>query len=66
MTPSLNVSFKGRIAFISAEAEFTPKNYLTKEERVKQVFAVKIEINNSSGLLKAGIPVDVIIKTKKK
>ncbi|HBE78425.1 MAG TPA: hypothetical protein DDW65_11715, partial [Firmicutes bacterium] len=56
--------FYGRVSFISDEAEFTPKDFLSKEERVKQVFAVKIELNNRDGLLKAGLPVDVWVEEK--
>jgi HlyD family secretion protein len=54
--------FYGRISFISKEAEFTPKDFLSKEERIKQVFAVKIELENKVGLLKAGLPVDVWVE----
>jgi HlyD family secretion protein len=54
--------FEGRVIFISPEAEFTPKNIQTKEERTKQVFAVKLEIENKTGELKTGLPVDVKIK----
>jgi HlyD family secretion protein len=54
--------FMGRVAYISPEAEFTPKNYQTKEERVKQVYAVKIILDNNRGKFKAGMPVDVYIK----
>ncbi len=52
----------GKVIFISPEAEFTPKNIQTKEERTKQVFAVKIAIDNQDGALKTGLPVDVKIK----
>ena len=58
--------YTGHISFISDEAEFTPKNYQSKEERVKQVYAVKIELDNGAGIFKAGMPVDVAIATKKK
>lgn len=58
--PDLN--FEGRISYISQEAEFTPKDYLSKEERVKQVYEVKVQLDNSSGKLKAGIPAEVRIK----
>lgn len=58
--PDLN--FKGRISYIAQEAEFTPKDYLSKEERVKQVYEVKVELDNSSGKLKAGVPAEVRIK----
>lgn len=54
--------FPGRVSFISEEAEFTPKGYLSKEERVKQVFAVKIALDNKEGLLKAGLPVEVSLE----
>jgi HlyD family secretion protein len=53
--------YPGRVSFISQEAEFTPKNYQTKEERIKQVYAIKIELDNSSKVFKAGMPVDVRI-----
>ena len=56
--------FSGRVSFISQQAEFTPKDFQTKEERVKQVYAVKIELENSKNLLKAGIPVDVVLELK--
>jgi HlyD family secretion protein len=56
--------FCGKIFFIAVEAEFTPKNYQSQDERVKQVYAVKIALDNSSGIFKAGMPVDVVIKTK--
>ena len=54
-------NFTGSIIYISPEAEFTPKNIQTKEERVKQVFAVKIEIPNQDGIFKPGMPADAII-----
>ena len=42
------------MTFISPEAEFTPKNVQTKEDRVKLVFGVKIEIPNPDGAPQAG------------
>jgi hypothetical protein len=56
--------FYGRITFISQEAEFTPKDFLSKEERIKQVFAVKVLLSNKENLLKAGLPVDVWVVEK--
>ena len=53
----------GTVVFISPEAEFTPKNVQTREERVKLVYRVKIEIPNSDSILKAGMPADASIKT---
>ncbi|MCX5726442.1 MAG: efflux RND transporter periplasmic adaptor subunit [Candidatus Saganbacteria bacterium] len=54
--------FIGKIIYISEQAEFTPKNIQTKEERVTQVFGVKIEVPNPELKLKPGLPADAIIK----
>lgn len=54
-------SFPGTVVFISPEAEFTPKNIQTKEERIKLVFGVKIKLKNLDHSLKAGLPADVTI-----
>jgi len=53
--------FEGIVRFIAEEAEFTPKNIQTKEERVKLVFGVKIKIDNKEGILKSGLPADAKI-----
>jgi HlyD family secretion protein len=53
--------FNGVVTFISPEAEFTPKNIQTKDERTKLVFAVKIEIPNPDFDLKPGLPADTRI-----
>lgn len=57
-------TYKGKIIFISPEAEFTPKNIQTKEERTKLVFAVKVKIDNPEYELKSGIPADAFIKVE--
>lgn len=54
-------SFDGRIVYISPEAEFTPKNVQTKEERVRLVFRVKIALENPEGILKPGLPADAVL-----
>ena len=54
--------FIGKIYHISEDAEFTPKNVQTKEDRIKQVFKVKIEVENKNGILKPGMPCDVIVR----
>jgi HlyD family secretion protein len=54
-------SFPGRVSYISSVAEFTPKNIQTREERVKLVFGVKIQIDNPQGILKPGMPADAAI-----
>ena len=56
-----NKVYWGTISFISSEAEFTPKQIQTKEERVKLVYRIKVEVDNSSGELKNNMPVDAEI-----
>jgi HlyD family secretion protein len=51
-------SYSGKVVYISPEAEFTPKNIQTKDERTKLVFAVKIKIDNPDFELKPGMPAD--------
>lgn len=60
-----DTSFSGRISHISQEAEFTPKNVQTKEQRVKLVYAVKLDVQNRDGILKPGMPADVNLQLKK-
>jgi HlyD family secretion protein len=48
----------GKVSWISPEAEFTPKNVQLKDERIKQVFALRIDVSNPDGLLKPGMPAD--------
>ena len=47
---------EGRISWIAAEAQFTPTPIQTREERVDQVYAVKILVANPDGRLKIGMP----------
>lgn len=54
-------NFPGKVHWIANEAEFTPKTILTEETRTSLVYAVKIQIDNSSGKLKIGMPVQVKI-----
>jgi HlyD family secretion protein len=53
--------FLGKVVWISDEAEFTPKNVQTKEERVNTVFAVKVRISNPDYKLKPGMPADAVL-----
>jgi multidrug efflux pump subunit AcrA (membrane-fusion protein) len=55
-------TFEGHVSYIADEAEFTPRNVATKEERVHLVFAVEIKIPNGEGLLKPGMPADVVFQ----
>ncbi len=54
--------FRGRVTFISSEAEFTPKQVQTFEERVKLVYRIKISMDNPDLLLKPGMPADARIR----
>ena len=51
-------TYPGRVSFISSEAEFTPKQIQTREERVKLVYRIKIDVDNSRHELKSNMPVD--------
>ncbi len=53
--------YEGTVTTISSEAEFTPKNVQTREERVKLVFGVKVSVRNENAELKPGMPADVKI-----
>jgi len=53
-----NQSIDGSISWISSAAEFTPKIIQTKEERVDQVYAIKVLVKND-GRLKIGMPGEV-------
>jgi hypothetical protein len=55
-------AFKGKVVFISTQAEFTPRNVQTKAERVNTVFAVKLQIANPNLELKPGMPADALLK----
>lgn len=54
--------FKGKVQYISDQAEFTPKNVQTKEERTTTVYAVKISVTEGKDQLKAGMPADVTLQ----
>ncbi|MFA5072505.1 MAG: efflux RND transporter periplasmic adaptor subunit [Nitrospirota bacterium] len=57
-----NKVYQGVISYISSEAEFTPKNIQTHEERVKLVFGIKVKVKNENNELKPGMPADVTIR----
>ena len=52
-------TFPGRVEQIRQEAEFLPRNVQTREERVHEVMGVKLRVDNSSNLLRAGVNADV-------
>jgi multidrug resistance efflux pump len=55
------VKYPGRVTEVAEKPEFTPKNVQTKEERVKLVFGVKVEVANPRRELKPGMPGDATI-----
>ncbi len=58
-------TYKGKIAFISSEAEFTPKSVETQKERVTLVYRIKIDLDNPNNELKPGMPADAVIDLAK-
>jgi HlyD family secretion protein len=54
-----NKSIEGKITWISSKAEFTPKTIQTKDERVNQVYAIKVMVEND-GSIKIGMPGEVV------
>jgi HlyD family secretion protein len=55
--------FPGRVVEIATRAEFTPRAALTEEERASLVFGVKVALDLTGGILKAGLPADAAIQT---
>jgi len=53
--------YNGRVSFIASEAEFTPKQIQTQQERVKLVYRVKIDVENPGRELKSNMPADAEI-----
>ncbi len=56
--------YEGTVTYISSDAEFTPKNVQTREERVKLVFGIKVSVKNVNNELKPGMPADVTIRVQ--
>jgi HlyD family secretion protein len=56
-----NHPFKGRVVAVSPTAEFTPRIALTEQERADLVFGVKVALEDTTGMLKAGLPATVEI-----
>lgn len=53
--------YKGKISFISSQAEFTPKQIQTEKERVTLVYRIKVDLPNKDHELKPGMPADGLI-----
>lgn len=54
-------AFAGKVAWVSPEAEFTPKNVQTRKARAELVYAVKIMLKNKDDVLKIGMPAEVYL-----
>ncbi len=61
-----NERFRGTITFISRQAEFLPGNVQTPEERSKQVFRIKVTLEETAGRLRPGISADVVFEESMK
>lgn len=58
-----NEQLSGEISWIASEAEFTPRMIQTKEERVTQVYAVKVRVPNPEGKIKIGMPGEIKLRS---
>ena len=59
--PDERIGFPGTVTWISPEAEFTPTPIQTRDERTEQVYAVKVHVANPDGVLKIGMPGEVVL-----
>jgi multidrug resistance efflux pump len=53
--------FRGEITYVSRQAEFTPSNIQTPEERSKQVFRIKVTLKEGRDKLRPGMSADVLL-----
>jgi HlyD family secretion protein len=54
--------FRGVVKEISQNAEYTPRQSITQKERANMVFAVKVKLDNRAGIMKPGMPADVVLQ----
>ena len=54
--------FEGKVTFISPEAEFTPKDIQTPDQRAKLVYRAKVTLSNADGTFKPGMPADAFLE----
>jgi HlyD family secretion protein len=55
------VTIPGRITWIASAAEFTPTPIQTRDERSDQVYAVKVVVANAGGVLRIGMPGELVL-----
>ena len=58
-TDSTSKTYDGMVEYIASNAEFTPNNVETKDQRAKLVYEARVRVADTSGELKPGMPVDV-------
>jgi len=56
-----NRTFAGVVDHVASEAEFTPRNVQTREDRDRLVYAVEITLDNPTGELRAGMPAEIVL-----
>ncbi|MCA9726664.1 MAG: efflux RND transporter periplasmic adaptor subunit [Candidatus Eisenbacteria bacterium] len=56
---------KGTLTYVSSEAEFTPRNVQTRDERVKLVFEARVGLENPDGIWKPGMPAEASLQTRR-
>ena len=61
-TDSTKNVYNAKVSYISSQAEFTPASIETKDQRVKLVYQVKLDITDADAQLKPGMPADVVLK----
>jgi HlyD family secretion protein len=61
-TDSTDKTYNAKVTYISSQAEFTPASIETKDQRVKLVYQVKLDITDADAGLKPGMPADVVLK----
>lgn len=59
VTDSSTRTFEGKVVYIASDAEFTPSTIETKDQRVKLVYEVRLDVTDAEDILKPGMPVDV-------
>jgi len=55
-------AFEAVVLRIADEAEYTPRNVQTQEERQNTVYAVELAVKNEGGKMKPGMPADVVFQ----
>jgi HlyD family secretion protein len=54
-------TFEGTVRTVAIEAEFTPRNIVTRTDRDRLVYPVEVTVKNRDGKLRAGMPVQVVL-----